>query len=89
MDTDLFALFPDLPWPRMGPHPPARLWPQQDLPPRPRPRRLLRERHSASRGAALREISVIAVRERERLGRKSVGGRALDQIIGMAREALT
>jgi hypothetical protein len=87
MATDLFALFPDLPWPRISP-PPPRVWPEQDLPPPPRPRHLLTDRKSAKEAAALREIYEIALRERKRLTPRSAGARALDQIIEIARTAL-
>jgi hypothetical protein len=88
MATDLFALFPDLPWPRIG-HPPARLWSEPQLPSPPRPRQLFQDRErSAVRDAALRQILEIAQRERRRLTARSVGARALDKIIRIARAAL-
>jgi hypothetical protein len=65
------------------------VWPQQELPPPPRPRHLFQERDSAApQEQALRRIYAIAVRERKRLTRKSAGARALDQIIDIARAAL-
>ena len=89
MATDLFALFPDLPWPRIG-HPPLRLWPEQKLPAPPRPRQLFQDRdRSAVRDSALREILDIGQRERRRLTARGTGARALDEIIRIARAALT
>ena len=86
--TDLFELFPDLPWPRIE-HPPPRVWPQQELPPPPRPRHMFLERDRAARlDVALRRIYEIAVRERKRGTPRSAGVRALDQIIDIARIAL-
>jgi hypothetical protein len=83
MATDLFALFPDLPWPRIG-HPPARVWP-----PSLQPRQLFQDRdRDAARAAALRQIYAIAVSERRRLRAGSAGARALDQIIEIAREVV-
>jgi hypothetical protein len=88
MATDLFDLFPDLPWSRIE-HPPPRVWSQRELPPPPRPRHMFRDRdRGASEESALRRIYVIALRERERLTPRSDGARALDQIIDIVRAAL-
>jgi hypothetical protein len=88
MATDLFTLFPDLPWPRIG-HPPTRLWPEQKLPSPPRPRQLFQDRdRSAERDAALRQILEIAQRERRRLTTRGASAWVLDEIIRIARAAL-
>ena len=87
MPSDLFDLFPDLPWPRINP-PPRRVWPEHELPPPPRPRQLLPDRESANHAAALREICEIALRARKRLTPRNAGARALDQISEIARAAL-
>jgi hypothetical protein len=88
MATDLFTLFPDLPWPRIG-HPPARLWPEQQLPSPPRPRVLFQDRERAAvRDSALRQILEIAQRERRLLTARSTSARTLDEIIRIARAAL-
>jgi hypothetical protein len=83
METDLFALFPDLPWPRIA-HPPPRVWPKS-----PQPRQYFQDRdRNHARAVALRQIYAIAVRERRRLNARSVGARALDEIVEIARAVI-
>jgi hypothetical protein len=92
MERDLFTLFPDLPWPRVG-HPPPRDW--EKLPPPPRSsrsnlaaRRRLGVGPATTAANALRRIYAVAVYERRRLKDTDPGRRALERIIELARAAM-
>jgi hypothetical protein len=86
MDRDLFAIFPDLPWPRIG-HPRIRRLERLPKPPLfgSRNRRTARE----SLQEALQRISIIAQNERKQVGAASPRGRALAEIIMLASAALS
>jgi len=96
VERDLFTVFPDLPWPRIG-HPTARRWDKLPLPPRPLRRHLKRPRSMADRRSAapspddrvaLRRILEIALSERGRLKAKSASRRSFDRIAHLAHGAL-
>jgi hypothetical protein len=92
MARDLFAIFPDLPWPRVG-HPPPRDWGKLP-PPAPSSRSNLAARRRLGVGSAttaanaLRRIYAVALYERRRLKETDPGRRALDRIIELARAAI-
>lgn len=96
VERDLFTLFPDLPWPRIG-HPTARRWDKLRLPPRLPRRHLRRPRTTDDQRAAslspddrvaLRRILEIALSERGHLKPNSASRRGFDRIAHLAHGAL-
>lgn len=87
VDRDLFAIFPDLPWPRIG-HPRIRRLEKIPKPPVFRTRDRRRTEREAKHDA-LQRISIIAQDERRRLSPASPLGRALADIIMLASAAMT
>jgi hypothetical protein len=81
IDRDLFAMFPDLPWPRIR---------RPKIRKLPRPRKP-HDRRRASRRLehdALRRIYAIAYHERSRAGAATVRGRSLAKIMKIASEGM-
>ena len=86
IDRDLFAIFPDLPWPRIR-RPQIRKLERLPKPPKSR----LHERRRIPRETehdALRRICIIALNERRQAGATSARGRVLTRIIRIASAGL-
>ena len=93
-ESDLFTIFPDLPWTRTA-HPAARQWKRLRQPPRSRhlhrPRALTDRRSDpadSAHRAALRRIADIARIERKLLKMGSGSRRRIDKILELADSAL-